>query len=213
MRRGKLIALYGINNLGKSTQTRLLTQNLNDSGIITESVKYGIYGLKPSGPLLDGYLRELPGSMKNPNAFTPREFQLIQVINRFQFQPELQEKLRRNTSVVAEDYYGTGIAWGKAFGVDLDLLLYLNSKFLKEDMAFLFEGDRFVKGIEKGHTHESNSERTELARKAHEELAERFGWIKINANRPEEVIAEELFSHVKTLYTKPPLNFYVGIEC
>jgi 2'-deoxynucleoside 5'-phosphate N-hydrolase len=25
------------------------------------------------------------------------------------------------------------------------------------------------------------------------------------------VIAEELFSHVKTLYTKPPLNFYVGI--
>ena len=38
--RGKFIVLYGINNLGKTTQTRLLTEKLNNSGVKNEYLKY-----------------------------------------------------------------------------------------------------------------------------------------------------------------------------
>jgi len=55
-----------------------------------EYLKYAIYDLAPSGPLLNEYLRK-----GNPHDLSPREFQLLQVLNRTQYQPLLQEKLEQ----------------------------------------------------------------------------------------------------------------------
>jgi dTMP kinase len=192
MKKGLFIVFYGINNLGKSTQAKLLVELLNKEGQRAEYLKYALYELPPSGPVINGYLRE-----GNPYQLTPREFQLVQIINKDQYEPILVKKLEQGITVVAEDYFGTTLAWGIGAGVEENFLKKMGSHLLKEDMAFLFEGKRFATGIEQGHKHESDDQLTEKVRLVHDKLADEFGWIRIDANRPIEEIAEEIWRIIK----------------
>ncbi|OGH73778.1 MAG: hypothetical protein A3C90_03760 [Candidatus Magasanikbacteria bacterium RIFCSPHIGHO2_02_FULL_51_14] len=194
MQKGKLIVLYGINNLGKTTQATLLVERLNKEGHRAEYLKYPLYDLAPSGPLISGYLRG-----GNPHQFTPRESQLLNVLNRTQFDARLRQKIADGTLVVAEDYIGTGIAWGMGAGVDGSLLKKWNEHLVKEDLAFLFTGKRFTEATEANHRHETDEALLARVEKAHEELAGENGWIFIAANRSIEEIHEDIRATVGKL--------------
>ncbi len=174
---GKFIVFYGINNLGKTTQAEMLVDYLNQRGIPAMYLKYAIYDLEPTGPKINAYLRG-----GNPEHLTPKDFQEIQVQNRKDYEPILQQKLDNGIWVIAEDYVGTGIAWGVGAGVNQNYLEEINSQLLEEDLAFFFDGERFKTGIEKVHTHEQDNELTEKVRKVHQNLAKKHDWIPINAN-------------------------------
>ncbi len=182
------VVLYGINNLGKSTQAKRLVEKFRTAGYEAEYLKYALYNLEPSGRLINEYLRK-----GNPQNFSPREFQILQVLNRYQYQPELIEKLKNGVHVIAEDYVGTGLAWGIGAGVDEEFLKYLNKDLLKEDLAFLFRGERFREATENGHRHEEDAALLEKVRLIHERLGQEQNWISIEANRPVEEITEELW--------------------
>lgn len=193
--KGKFIVFYGINNLGKSTQVELLISRLKDHGISAEFLKYGVYDLKPSGEMLNEYLRK-----GNPYDFSPREFQLCHALNRTQYEPTLQAKLDAGTWIIAEDYKGTGIAWGVGAGVDQDFLIRLNSHLLPEDLCILFDGERFVSGIEKDHKHEQNAELTSKVRGVHLELANRYHWDIIHANQSQKAVHENIWMLVSNKF-------------
>ena len=190
-----MITFYGINNLGKSTQARLLVDNLNQAGHKAEYLKYAIYDLEPFGPLLNDYLRN-----GNPENLSPREFQLIHVLNRTQYEKTLLEKIRAGITIVAEDYCGTGIAWGIGYGADKKFLQAINQHLYREDLAFLFDGERFKEAIEKNHRHENDDDKIALVRQAHLELGEEYSWIKINANLTIPEIQEQIWQKVKNTF-------------
>lgn len=185
---GKLIVLYGINNLGKSTQAKILTRRLRQIGRPALYLKYPLYNLEPSGPLLNAYLRG-----GNPHNLSGREAQLLYALNRWQFQPRLVAALRRGYCIVAEDYVGTGLAWGLGAGVNKKFLLKINQGLLTEDIAILFEGQRFLQARENNHRHESDDELTERVRLAHQYLGKKYGWRPINANLSIEEVAEQVW--------------------
>jgi dTMP kinase len=186
--KGKFIVLYGINNLGKTTQAKLLVERLQKEGKIAEYLKYPIYSLEPSGTLLNEYLR-----LGNPQNFSPREAQIIYTLNRTQFEHSLKEKINNGINIVSEDYTGTGIAWGAGAGVDEKFLKKINGHLLKEDIAFLFDGERFKDSVEDKHKHENNDTLTENVRNTHIKLGAEFGWHKINANLTIPEIHEQLW--------------------
>lgn len=188
-KKGKLITFYGINNLGKSTQAKLLVEKLNEQGIKAEYLKYAIYDLEPSGPILNEYLR-----LGNPNDLTIREFQLIQILNRTQYQQELIKKLESGIWIIAEDYVGTGIAWGAGGGVSNELLTNLNSHLISEDLALYFVGERFMNSVEQGHKHETDNELTEKVKLAHNELSNKYEWQRIYANESIEKVQESVWA-------------------
>jgi thymidylate kinase len=195
--KGQFIVLYGANNLGKSTQAKMLVENL----IIklskeAEYLKYAVYSLEPSGSLINGYLRH-----NNPNEFTTREFQLLQVLNRTQYEPKLKEKLDKGTWVIAEDYVGTGIAWGMVNGIDKSLLYQMNSHLLKENLGILFEGEPFIDNSDSKNAHEQSPATLAKVNEAFKEISRDFGWFTVNANRPKEEIQEELMNIIKSKIT------------
>ncbi|MDA3802929.1 MAG: dUTP diphosphatase [Patescibacteria group bacterium] len=194
---GKLIVLYGINNLGKSTQAKLLVANLQKEGYKTEYLKFPIYDLMPSGEMINDYLRN--GNFYN---LSLKEAQIIYALNRTQYQKNLIDKLEQGINIVAEDYKGTGMAWGLGGGLSETFLKKINSNVINEDLVFLFDGERFKNGIEKGHRHENNNDLINKVRWAHLKLKEEYGWIKINAN---QTIAE-----IEKLLLKKTLNFLEG---
>lgn len=190
--RGKFIVIYGVNNLGKTTQAKLLEKRLVQEGQKARYFKYPRYEVEPAGKLINEYLRH-----GNPYNFNPRELQLLHFIDRLYNQPILMEGLRRGINIVAEDYFGTSLAWGAANGVDLNLLKYLKKFVLPEDLAILLHGERFKDGVEAGHQHEENEELVKRAYEAHLQLALEYGWIKVNANQSAENVADEIWQIVK----------------
>ncbi len=191
--KGKFIVFHGINNLGKSTQAKLLVERIQKDGRQAMYLKYPLYDLEPSGPLLNEYLRK-----SNPYALTPREAQMLFALNRTQFEPVLsQEYLARGVTVVAEDYTCTGIAWGVGAGVDRAFLARVNCHLLRENISFLFDGERFTAAKEAGHAHESDDVLTERVRLVHSELAKEFGWHLIGANEPIETIHQKIWGIVQ----------------
>lgn len=201
--KGKFIVIYGINNLGKTTQAKLLTERIRNSlkdNQAVQHIKYPIYDLVPTGLAVNDYLRK-----GNPHKLSPETFQVLNVLNRLQFQPQLQAMLNEenisetSTTIVAEDYWGTGLAWGIGAGVNKEFLLSLNTVLLKEDIAFLIDGERFHSGVEKEHIHETNDSLTENVRLIFQGLAKEFGWHVINANQTVEDVHEEIWKKVKEM--------------
>jgi len=190
-RRGKFIVIYGINNLGKTTQAKLLVKHLKSSGFQAEYLKNPLYNFKPTGPIINRYLRK-----NNPDHFSPREIQMLFALNRWQYQPVLIDKLNRGINIVAEDYLGTGIAWGIGAGVAEKFLKQINSHLFEEDLTFLFIGRRFKEAQEKNHRHETNEPLMKKVEQAHLKLSREYSWININANLTREQVQEQIWNNV-----------------
>jgi thymidylate kinase len=193
-KRGKMIVLYGINNLGKTTQAKLLVKNLKKSGHQAEYLKYPIYDLEPSGTILNNFLRE-----GNKYRLSRRDAQFVYALNRTQYEEKLLKKLDKGTNIVAEDYTGTGLAWGIGSGVDEKFLLDVNAHLFKEDLGLLFDGKRFMNSVEKRHKHETDRSLIKKVRQAHLYLGKKYGWQKINANLSIKDIREIVWNKVKKI--------------
>jgi thymidylate kinase len=176
---GSLIVFYGVNNVGKTTQARLLLKALQDQERKARMVKYPIHDLAPTGRIINEYLRE-----GNPHSISKREAQILYAMNRTHFEPTLREYLSDGEIVIAEDYTGTGIAWGMSGGIDKAFLTEINQHLLDEHVGIYLEGERYLVGREEGHMHETDDERMSEMKEIFDELAEDFSWNHVMANRP-----------------------------
>ncbi|MBD3360756.1 hypothetical protein GF366_03065 [Candidatus Peregrinibacteria bacterium] len=192
MREGKFITIYGINNIGKTTQAHLLVDRLKDEGYKSYYVKYPVYDVEPSGSFINDILRG-----REEQKISEDELQMWYVINRYQFQPKLINLLEEGYVVIAEDYAGTGIAWGTAKGLEEEWVETINSKVLKEDLAILMEGKRQMDAVEEKHVHEQNKELIEKCEKIHSHLAEKYDWKRVKVQKKIEGTAENLWKIVK----------------
>lgn len=178
-RQGKMIVLYGVNNLGKTTQAKLLVKEIKKIGKKAEYIKYPLYDTEPTGKLINEYLRK-----GNPYKFSPREFQLLNFADNIKYEKVLEDKLKKGINIVVEDYFGTAVAWGMATEVEEKLLDYLWKFIKKEDLAFLLCGKRFLKSREKNHKHERDGKLMEKAKKIHLKLGKKHNWHKIDVSLP-----------------------------
>jgi dTMP kinase len=193
MKKGKLITLYGINNIGKSTQAKILLDNLKKAGYDAIYLKYPVYDLEPTGVFINDVLRHSEGVQKP----TEDELQMWFTLNRYQFEPTLKEWLNEGKIVVAEDYVGTGIAWGTAKGASIDWLIEMNKYLLKEDLAIFMKGKRNLQAKESNHLHESNHDLVEATAFVFENLAAKFEWKPVNVTDSISGTADDIWNIVK----------------
>ncbi len=183
--KGKLIVIYGANNLGKTTQITMLQEYLQQKGIVAKQVKYPLYNLEPTGPIINAVLREGKEMVED-------ELQKLYVQNRRDFEPQLRDWLSDNVWVIAEDYVGTGIAWGLIRGVSLPFLEEINEGLYPADISILLDGERFTTGRESHNRNEADDSIWHKAQKNHEMLGEKYGWEKVNANQSREAVQKDI---------------------
>jgi len=188
---GKLIVIYGMNNLGKSTVAKGLVEFLKSEGKEVVYLKYPIYDLEPTGPRINKYLRE-----GNPEGLNSDTVQELYVQNRKDFEPRLSSMLKDGKWVIAEDYVGTGIAWGMIGGASLERMEKINEGLVQSDLAILLDGERFLTGVEEGHTHESAMSLWANGRQIYLDLAARNAWQIVNANETREQVLEKIVTIV-----------------
>jgi thymidylate kinase len=187
------IALYGINNIGKSTQVTALAELLEKHGNKVKTLKFPIYDLEPTGPQIDFFLRD-------PEApeITGESFQMLYIQNRLDFEPTLNELLKEYDVVLAEDYIGTGMAWGMTQGVPYEWLQGRNMQHpqKKADLEILLDGERFLAGKEEQHRNESDDEAIQETRKHFQWLSNRYKWPLVNAAQEKEKVTHDLWNVV-----------------
>ncbi len=203
MAKGLFIAVYGVNNIGKSTHCRILCERLKREGYDVVSLKYPIYDLDPTGTKLNSILRGQGGQQ-----IPEKDLQTLFTQNRRDFEPRLRAYLEEGKVVVAEDYTGTGIAWGMAKGLDLEFMETLNSGLMKEDFSLLMTGYRDPRATEKYHIHEQNTELLASVSKIFVQLGERYKWQKIEIQQNIPDTAELIWHAVKNFIE----NQHVGKE-
>jgi thymidylate kinase len=193
--RGLFFVIYGSNNLGKSEQVRRLAARLVMEQNQVLVIKYPIYKLEPTGPQINGILRD----PNHPDrGLSELEFQKLYAQNRRDFQDTIVELLNAGVNVIAEDYTGTGISWGMTRDVALEKLEEINEGLLEPDLAILLDGERFSTGVEQGHRNESDAEKIwDKNREMHRLLGERFKWKVVNANQSMESVHHAI---VKTVH-------------
>jgi thymidylate kinase len=189
--KGKFITFYGINNIGKSTHAQKLTDRLKAEGFDAVFVKFPVYDLEPTGPYLNNFLRQ--GKQEIPE----EELQMWFTLNRFQFQPQLKKWLEEGKIVVAEDYTGTGLAWGSLKGASLDWLVEINKHLLKEDLGILIEGQRAINAKEDGHIHETDDDLVEKCKTVLQDLAVKYDWQKVQLCEKKEDTAGKVWEVVE----------------
>lgn len=151
MKRGAFITLYGINNIGKTTHARLLCERLRAEGCHAVYLKYPIYTLEPTGPRINEILRG-----GGAQGVSEQELQTLFMQNRHDYEVTLQQMLAEGVTVVAEDYTGTGVAWGTAKGLERKWVEDLNRDLLQEDFSLLLVGQRAMNAREARHIHEND---------------------------------------------------------
>jgi thymidylate kinase len=201
MLQGRMIALYGVNGIGKTTQAELLVEFLRvHTGNKVSRVKYPVYDLELEGPFLYQYLRD--ENFRNNHPQSTEELQLKYAENRRRYEPELKQRLASGEWIVAEDYVGTGIAWGLTWGGNLEYLEEINAGLHLPDCAILMDGKRFETAVEKHHRNEMDGERIRICQSFLRLLGERFGWEKVNARQDIEAVATDIQELVSRLLKK-----------
>ena len=182
------IALLGINQIGKSTQIEMLKKHYADLNIRAMFLKYPLYDFPPTGPRILAAFKQ-----GNPETLSPSEIQKLCAQNRRDFEPELRKLISGNDIVLAENYTGSGLAFGMSDGLEREFLEGINRDLLEPDLSILLDGERFMEAKEAGHYFEENPEKEERARAMHLVLARELGWHILKANRPVEEVNEDIF--------------------
>ncbi|MBI2463762.1 hypothetical protein HYV57_02300 [Candidatus Peregrinibacteria bacterium] len=204
MKRGKFITLYGVNTIGKTTHAKRLVRNLRVSGLKAKYVKYPIYSLRPTGIFLNRVLRSsapLSIPKKSHSPMSEEELQLWFALNRYQFESKLKQMLDQGIYVVAEDYCGTGIAWGISKGSNKKWLESINNYLMKEDIALFLSGKPCLESREKSHIHEQSDALMRKAEVVFESLADEYGWNRIKVCSTPDETEQLIWQLIKNLVT------------
>lgn len=179
--KGAFITIYGINNIGKSTQAKRLVESLNQKGYNAIFLKYPLYDLEPTGPEINSILR----SNFVEQTVSEKKLQTLFMQNRKDYEKTLIKMIDEEMIIIAEDYAQTGIAWGTAKGLDEEWVEELNSDLLKEDFAILMVGTRSLHARESNHIHETNDKLVQKVGEVLKKRASKMGW-KIVEVQPEK---------------------------
>ncbi len=195
MKKGKFIAMYGTNGIGKTTQTERLVAFLQAQGKNASRLKYPIYDLETEGPFIYKYLRD--PKFRAKNELSTHALQKKYADNRKRYEKELKKRLKNGEWIVAEDYLGTGIAWGLTWGGDLEYLEKINAKLFQADLSILMHGDRFITAIEKDHRNEMDADRIKICKSFHFMLSRLHKWNIVNANQSVQKVQYDIRNIIK----------------
>ena len=202
-RRGRIVAIEGIDAVGKHTQSLLLQTWLRKHGTRASSLSFPDYGT-PIG-------REIKAFLAGKRSFPAEVRHMLFAANRWEKLSLIKESVAENEVVIVNRYTESNLAYGLANGLPLKWLLSLEEGIPKSDLVVvLVAPTERVKTRRPGpkDSYEKDHDLQVRVQSFYEELAPKFGWVTVDGSRAVSAVHRSITEVVKRelevpLRTKP----------
>lgn len=126
-----LIALEGLDQSGKETQTRLLRDRIRATGLKARAVSFPDYGTAIG--------EEIARALQGEREYEAEAMQLLYIANRYERRPDLDRWCKAGITLVCDRYVASSIAYGEAQGLDPDWLHDLQRFLPQPDLTVFLD--------------------------------------------------------------------------
>jgi dTMP kinase len=193
-----LIAFEGLDQSGKETQARLLAASIAAAGRRVMTVSFPDYET-PIGT-------ELHRALHGQRDYAPDVIQMLMIANRYEWKPAIARALDQGTTVLADRYLASSVAYGEAQGLDPDWL-FEAQKYLPPPALTVMIDIAPSTAVARKRTNRDRFEE-DLAmlgrvRASYRRQAAQAGWIAIDGERPVEAVAADVATAAASLLALP----------
>jgi dTMP kinase len=189
--RGKLIAIEGIDQSGKMTQTMMLTEKLSKQGYKVKSMSFPIYNT-PIGKLIKRFL--------NKDDFLPKVSHMLLSANRWEFEETISNELTNNDFLICNRYFLSNLAYGLAHDLDKKWLENLDYGLPKPDIIILIDIPISESGVRKTKSrdkYEKNKKFLRDVRNEYKLLANTKKWFIVNGKKDKVSVSNDIWKIIK----------------
>jgi dTMP kinase len=186
---GFFIAIEGIDAVGKKTQTSLLQSWLTSKGYATRTFSF------PAYETIIG--KEIKKFLAGTVDYPPQVRAMLYAANRWEKKTELEDILARSEVMLVNRYSGSNLAYGASMGLEIDWILGIESGLPAPDLVLVLDAPPAELVARRGETKDSYERNLALQSKARQiylQLARRFGWSVVDANRDIDETSREVIS-------------------
>ena len=176
---GRIVAVEGIDQSGKRTQTRLLANRLKRTGAKTSTISFPIYD-SPSGHQIRSYL-------EGKQDYSPEALHMLFSLNRWESSQLIDKQLNSNDFVIADRYTPSNLAYGVSRGLSLRWLLELDKGLPVPSLVVVLDvpiQSSFARKSKNRDVHEKNEKFLAEVKRTYRILARRLGWRIVDGRRP-----------------------------
>jgi dTMP kinase len=181
--RGLLIAIEGIDQSGKRTQSKLLAAKLRESGRSTDVMNFPNYGT-PIGRCLRAYLNARV-------RLNPHSVHLLYGANKWESIDTINSKLNRGTCLILNRYRASNLAYGSAHKLPVAWLDALEEGLPDADLVVVLDVSpdlSFKRKKRFRDLHERDRAYLVKVRNAYLQLAKKFGWHVVNGEEDSRTV-------------------------
>jgi len=190
--RGKIIALEGIDQSGKRTQTRLLAEELERKGARVGTISFPIYR-SPSG-------RQIQRFLAGKQEYPATALHMLYSLNRWENQDRITSLAEKSDFVIADRYYPSNLAYGVSRGLSLEWLQGLDRGLPRASLVIVLDVpvlSSFGRKSSGRDVHERDKQLLLRVGRTYRTLAEKLDWKMVDANRPVEEVREAVWGIVR----------------
>lgn len=133
MKRGCFIVFEGCDRSGKSTQSRLLYEFLQNQGFAAKYMAFPDRSTK-IGHTINAYLT-------NQQQIPDETVHLLFTANRWEYQEQIKQLLLQGTTIVADRYSYSGVAYSSAKGLSYDWCMAPERGLIRPDLVFYLRNE------------------------------------------------------------------------
>jgi dTMP kinase len=190
--RDRIIALEGIDQSGKRTQTRLLANELKKKGAKVGTISFPIYK-SPSG-------RQIQRFLEGKQEYPATALHMLFSLNRWENQEQIVRLTQDSDFVIADRYSPSNLAYGVSRGLSLEWLQGLDRGLPPASLVMVLDVPvpaSFARKSRGRDVHEKNRQLLVKVRRTYQTLAKKLGWKMVDATRPVEEVHEAIWRLVR----------------
>jgi dTMP kinase len=190
--RGRIIALEGIDQSGKRTQTRLLANELRKKEAKVSTISFPIYK-SASG-------RQIQRFLQGKQEYPATALHMLYSLNRWENQEQILKLVQNSDFVIADRYYPSNLAYGVSRGLSLEWLQGLDRGLPTASLVILLDvpvHSSFTRKSKDRDAHERDKQLLTKVRRTYGALAKKFDWKIVDATRSVEEVHEAVWGLVR----------------